>query len=625
MYQVSDDYLKEVDSRSRSFPVSCVFDSFVLPDKCIRKGLYTDTFDANGVISIGNACAKKIEMTIGDFSRQGVVWKGSKFTFKIGLIVNGATEWVPWGTFWITDMNTSNDKKTINVIAYDYMYRLSKMKYQTDLVAPFHYCDLLDEFLRKTGLTLNAKVEMPSADDEDYLIQGWPEGDFSYADIAGHLAGMVNCNARISNSDPSVIEFSWYTPTGVAIDNTLYQDGFEKLADSELRVDYFATGDNSKNQIEIENEDGSNEGELDFRPFDSVDPADYPWLTFTYDEATLTASVRLTEGYEEDTTGFEIPYCLRVDGKYYDVTAIDAEGFENCKATKLVLPKTLETVNQGAFWGCRNITELTIPESVKYISTQVTDECSALKTVYYNAENCTFASAIFAGLSGSPDGYAVIVGNTVKEIPANAFDYSTYLVGVSLSDSVTKIGNYAFRGCTNLKTIEIPNNVTSIGVSAFLNCDSLTSVTIPYNVTSIGEKAFMGCDLLETVIMNCAVTTLRDNVFENCHALKNVVLPTTLEVITHKVFASCESLESIIIPNNVTTIGNGAIGCSVFAGCTALKTVQVGTSADCKISKIDDANFTTCTALTDITIYKPADAVSGAPWGAANATINWMG
>lgn len=122
----------------------------------------------------------------------------------------------------------------------------------------------------------------------------------------------------------------------------------------------------------------------------------------------------------------------------------------------------------------------------------------------------------------------------------------------------------------NFTTFDIPEGTTTIGTSAFHGAADLTSIDIPEGVTSIGNSAFYGCS-----------------------ALANVGLPNGITSIDVFAFGFCKLLEVIEIPNSVESIGE-----KCFQGCTALET---------------------------ITINKPEGSISGAPWGAPNATVVWTG
>lgn len=63
---------------------------------------------------------------------------------------------------------------------------------------------------------------------------------------------------------------------------------------------------------------------------------------------------------------------------------------------------------------------------------------------------------------------------------------------------VVSVGNSAFYGCSFVISVSIPNSVMFIGPSAFCGCASLKFVSIPDSITSISPSAFEGCPL-ETI------------------------------------------------------------------------------------------------------------------------------
>ena len=79
-------------------------------------------------------------------------------------------------------------------------------------------------------------------------------------------------------------------------------------------------------------------------------------------------------------------------------------------------------------------------------------------------------------------------------------------------------------------------------------------------------------------------------------------------------FAGCSSLALTSLPDGLTSIGEGA-----FGGCTNLTSITFkGTP-----TTIYPNAFVDCTNLTDIKVPWAEGAVSGAPWGATNATITY--
>jgi len=103
-------------------------------------------------------------------------------------------------------------------------------------------------------------------------------------------------------------------------------------------------------------------------------------------------------------------------------------------------------------------------------------------------------------------------GSPLTEIPRDAFWNCETLVGITIPNSVTKIGGKAFSG-TGLTSITIPNSVTSIEYRAFEDCWSLTSVTIPNSVTDIGEMAFYLSGLTSVTFQRADTDIVLDNSF----------------------------------------------------------------------------------------------------------------
>ena len=116
--------------------------------------------------------------------------------------------------------------------------------------------------------------------------------------------------------------------------------------------------------------------------------------------------------------------------------------YGNSTVTKVMIPKSVTTLGRGAFFSCKSLKSINIP-------------------------------------------------NSVTSIEDYAFCNSS-LTSIDIPNSVTSIEQNAFSSCSSLTSIDIPNSVTSIGDSAFSSCSALTSANIPNTVTSIGTSAFLG-------------------------------------------------------------------------------------------------------------------------------------
>ncbi len=69
----------------------------------------------------------------------------------------------------------------------------------------------------------------------------------------------------------------------------------------------------------------------------------------------------------------------------YSVSKITAGAFENASITSLVLPSTVDTVEDGAFKNCTSLGEITFHDTIWYVSDKSFEGCTNMKQYYFNA------------------------------------------------------------------------------------------------------------------------------------------------------------------------------------------------------------------------------------------------
>ena len=184
-----------------------------------------------------------------------------------------------------------------------------------------------------------------------------------------------------------------------------------------------------------------------------------------------------------------------------------------CKAT--IIPNSVTSIGNGAFWGCSSLTSITIPNSVTSIGDDAFNWCTSLTSITIPNSVTSIGDGAFIWCTSLTN---VTIPNSVTSIGDYTFYGCTSLTNATIPDSVIYIGNYAFYGCTSLTNVTIPDSVIYIGNYAFYECSSLTSVIIiPNTVTSIGNYAFYGCTSLTNVTIPNSVTSIGDYTFANCH------------------------------------------------------------------------------------------------------------
>ena len=143
-------------------------------------------------------------------------------------------------------------------------------------------------------------------------------------------------------------------------------------------------------------------------------------------------------------------------------TKIDKEAFKLCKnITEISLPNTLVNMGEDAFIGCEKL------EKVEYVGS-IDDWCTI-----------KFENEYSNPMSVASDFFNINADGDIAELTDLVF-----------STNVTTIEEYQFFGFENIESVTFSETIVSIGDYAFANCDKLTSVDVPKTVKAMGESVF---------------------------------------------------------------------------------------------------------------------------------------
>ena len=281
------------------------------------------------------------------------------------------------------------------------------------------------------------------------------------------------------------------------------------------------------------------------------------------------------------------------------VTSIGDSAFYICSfLSGIVIPSSVTSIGDSAFSGCFLWKYISIPKSIIYLNgNPFADwngklECLSPNFIY--EDDVLFdkdKSRIISFRNKNIESY--VIPSSVTSIGNNAFSGCGSLSDIVIPSSVTSIGYSAFYHCDFLSKIVIPSSVTSISDSAFLLCRSLSKIVIPSSVTSIGNNAFSGCRSLSDIVIPSSVTSIGDGAFSDCFSLSYIAIPSSVTSIGDSVFYHCDTLSKIVIPSSVTSIGNNA-----FSDCRSLSDIVIPSS----VTSIGDSAFSDCGSLSSIVI-----------------------
>ena len=149
--------------------------------------------------------------------------------------------------------------------------------------------------------------------------------------------------------------------------------------------------------------------------------------------------------------------------------------FTGCREmTGITIPDTVTSLQYYAFQGCTSLEKIELPDTLIDVYSNAFED-----TAYYNNEenyenNVLYIGKYLIGANGNING------------------------DVTVKDGTKFIANNALRGMHKVKSVKLPDSLEYIGISAFYSCD-LTEVVLPESVSFVGSSAFCGCESLKKI------------------------------------------------------------------------------------------------------------------------------
>lgn len=296
------------------------------------------------------------------------------------------------------------------------------------------------------------------------------------------------------------------------------------------------------------------------------------------------------------------------------VKKIDAYAFANCPSFIINIEEGVEEIGNYAFYGCKNILEITFPDSVITFGNYVTDSCTRLFDTVYGSNMTTIP-------------YSISLGN----------EYYTYknLTFTFRADSLTSNNSYGLSFDTGSSTTnrtvviyvrndDLKSYLDGLGTKGYVSrtvevkeitahthhYDTLEETITPPTSSTTGEGVY-SCSCGKTIhkvipaIVELALTSdnISTYITDFTSATTSVTIPDSFEVDGKSYVVKSVSLRNnttiteVSLPEGITSLD--------FYGCTKLQTINIPST----VKEIPANAFYNCYALTNVTISEGVESI----------------
>ena len=199
MYHVTEELAAALAAKRLNLKAVC--GSTTLEGNQIANCTYSASIGGSDALTIGGVTAAMVTLTIN----QEVAWRDKTIVVSVGAEVDGTTQYVPLGTFAVTDCKQAEGTTTIT--AYDAAYYALGGTYTPTVSSGATVAAVLSDVATQCGLTL---ATLPAAASTTNVV-----GDLTgktCRDMVGYLAALVGCNALIDRDGKLALR--WFAASG---------------------------------------------------------------------------------------------------------------------------------------------------------------------------------------------------------------------------------------------------------------------------------------------------------------------------------------------------------------------------------------------------------------------------
>lgn len=260
MHTVTDAFNAACSAPGREITSKIIFNGATeLAASEVQEISVTEQFGSSDGVTIGAAFSSQCKVVVYK-QTPALQLSGGNFTPYAGIMVDGATQFVPKGKFYIPDDGVEQSGKLwFTITGYDRMAGLTE-DYMPTITFPATPAQVLEDVCKQASVTPPA-VTMPS-------IQIAAPYTGTLRQQLGWLAGLIGCNAKFDATGNLV--FCWYADSGLTISrDTQYMDGLTLTTDDAFTIHSLLTGTDS-NPISV----GAGKGITTINPYMTAEVAE---------------------------------------------------------------------------------------------------------------------------------------------------------------------------------------------------------------------------------------------------------------------------------------------------------------------------------------------------------------
>ena len=198
-----------------------------------------------------------------------------------------------------------------------------------------------------------------------------------------------------------------------------------------------------------------------------------------------------------------IPSHVEMEGTRYPVTRIGYHAFAGMGIKSIVVPDTVERIEDSAFENCMGLVDVSLGNGLRRIGASAFAYCKWIRrfdlpeTVTQVGCNALEGTRIVDLQRG-----AVYLGHVLYGYNGTLPEHAC----IEVREGTTVIADSAFncrfylKDFRNLESIVLPEGMKRIGDTAFLECRGLTHVNLPSSLEYIGTSAFGSTGVREVTV-----------------------------------------------------------------------------------------------------------------------------